>query len=43
MRVSPTKTAELVAAQGRLDREGKSEVVIEHYRPAPHPPKALIE
>jgi hypothetical protein len=42
-RVSPTKTPELVATEGRRDREGKPEVVIEQYRPASHLQKELIE
>jgi hypothetical protein len=38
---SPTKTPEILVTQARMFRDGKSEVVIEHYRPAPHLQRAL--
>jgi len=38
---SPTKTPEILVTQARMFRNGKSEVVIEHYQPAPHLQRAL--
>ncbi len=38
---SPTKTPEIHVPQARMFREGRVEVVLEHYRPAPYLQKAL--
>jgi leucyl aminopeptidase (aminopeptidase T) len=38
---SPTKTPEIAVTQARMYREGKVEVVIENYRPAPYLQRAL--
>jgi len=38
---SPTKTPEIRVPQARMFRDGKSEVVIENYRPAPYLQHAL--
>jgi len=38
---SPTKTPEIRVPQARMFRDGKVEVVIEDYRPAPHLQRAL--
>jgi hypothetical protein len=38
---SPTKTPEICVPQARMFRDGKMEVVIEHYRPAPYLQRAL--
>ena len=39
---SPTKTPEIRVPQTRMFRDGKAEVVIENYRPAPYLQHALI-
>jgi hypothetical protein len=38
---SPTKTPEILVTQARMFRQGKTEVVIEDYRPAAHLQRAL--
>ena len=38
---SPTKTPEIRVPQARMFRDGKSEVLIENYRPAPYLQHAL--
>jgi hypothetical protein len=40
---SPTKTPEIEVTQARMIRDGRSEVVIEHYEPAPYLLAALKE
>ncbi len=38
---SPAKTPEIVVAQVRMQRDGKTEVVLEHFRPAPYLQKLI--
>jgi hypothetical protein len=38
---SPTKTPEILVTQARMQRDGKTEVVIEQYRPGPHLQRVL--